>query len=91
MEDTRLTDPGKLNTLLVIMSLAMVWAYACADAAHGAKQIKTKTHGYRYKSWFRIGFDQLRKWLMHEPDKVADIWKRFWPKRLSTLKPLGVV
>ena len=28
MEDTRLTQPVKLNTLLVIITLAMAWAYA---------------------------------------------------------------
>ena len=91
MEDTRLTDPTKLNTLLVIMALAMAWAYACAAASHGAKPIKTKTHGYRYKSWFRIGFDQLRKWLLHQPDKAANVWIRIFPKRLSTRKFRRVV
>ena len=91
LEDTRLTDPKKLNTLLTAMTLAMTWAYACARVSHGNKTIKTKTHGYRYKSWFRIGFDQLRKWLLHKPEKVAEIWNREFPRRLAKQNIAGVV
>jgi len=91
LEDTRLTNPKKLNTLLTAMTLAMAWAYACARESHGNKTVKTKTHGYRYKSWFRIGFDQLRKWLLHRPDKAADIWNKQFPRRLSKQKMPGVV
>ncbi len=36
MEDTRLTQPVKLGTLLVIITLAMAWAYACATAIKGS-------------------------------------------------------
>jgi len=91
MEDTRLSNPKKLNTLLVVMALAMAWAYACATASQGTKPIRTKKHGYRYKSWFRIGFDQLRKWILHKPDKVADIWKNICPKRIAIRKITRVV
>jgi hypothetical protein len=91
MEDTRLTQPVKLNTLLVIITLAMAWAYACATAIKGTKPIKIRAHGYRYKSWFRFGFDQLRKWILHQPERAAEIWKRIWPKRKSTLQTTRVV
>lgn len=91
MEDTRLTQPAKLNTLLVIVTLAMAWAYACATAIMGSKAIKTRAHGYRSKSWFRLGFDQLRKWILHLPEKAAEIWRRIWPKRKCTLETLRVV
>jgi hypothetical protein len=91
MEDTRLTQPVKLNTLLVIITLAMAWAYACATAIMGTKSIKTRAHGYRTKSWFRLGFDQLRKWILHQPERAAEIWRRIWPKRKSTLKTARVV
>ena len=91
MEDTRLTQPAKLNTLLVIITLAMAWAYACATAIKGTKAIKTRAHGYRYKSWFRLGFDQLRKWILHQPERAAEIWRRIWPKRKSTFQTARVV
>jgi hypothetical protein len=91
MEDTRLTQPAKLNTLLVIITLAMSWAYACATAIMGPQPIKTRAHGYRTKSWFRLGFDQLRKWILHQPERAAEIWRRIWPKRKSTLETARVV
>ena len=91
MEDTRLTRPKKLDTLLVIVTLSMTWIYACATAVKGNGAIKTKNHGYRAQSWFRLGFDQLRKWILHQQDHAAGVWKRIWPKRRSTLKFLGVV
>ena len=91
MEDTRLTQPAKLNTLLVIITLAMAWAYACATAIKGTRAIKTRAHGYRYKSWFRLGFDQLRKWILHQPERAAEVWRRIWPKRKSTFQTARVV
>jgi len=79
LEDTHLTQSEKLNTLLVVIALAMAWAYACATTLKGHKGLKKAKHGYRIKSWFRTGFDQLRKWLLHQPKKAADVWKRLWP------------
>ncbi len=91
MEDTRLTQPGKLGTLLVIITLAMAWAYACATAIMGKKPIRLRAHGYRAKSWFRLGFDQLRKWLFHQPERAAEIWIQIWPKRKPAIKSRRVV
>jgi hypothetical protein len=91
MEDTRLTQPAKLDTLLVIITLAMAWAYACATAIMGKKPIKLRAHGYRAKSWFRLGFDQLRKWILHQPDSAAQVWRRIWPRPRTILKSARVV
>jgi hypothetical protein len=91
MEDTRLTDPAKLNSLLVVITLAMAWAYACATLLKGTKTISKGRHGYRLKSWFRCGFDQLRKWILHQPEKAIQAWQRAWPKRKFTIKSIRVV
>jgi hypothetical protein len=91
MEDTRLTQPRKLDTLLVIITLAMAWAYACATAVKGTTTIKLRGHGYRAKSWFRLGFDQLRRWILNQPQRAAEVWKRIWPRRKSTLNFSRVV
>ncbi len=91
MEDTHLTQTGKLGTLLVIITLAMAWAYACARAIMGKKPIRLRAHGYRTKSWFRLGFDQLRKWLFHQPERAAEIWIQIWPKRKPAIKSRRVV
>ncbi len=91
MEDTRITDPAKLNTLLIIISLAMAWAHVTAATAQAGAAIKKRTHGYRYKSWFRLGFDLLRNWILHQPDKAAHTWTRTWPKRRLNPKTSRVV
>ncbi len=91
MEDTRLSQPAKLNTLLFIITVSIAWSYACATAVKAKGSIKTLTHGYRYKSWFRLGFDQLRKWILYQPERAAEIWKRIWPKRKVTLQNARVV
>ena len=49
------------------------------------------SYGYREKSWFRTGLDQLRRWIIHQPEKAAQVWMKLWPKRKSTLKMIGVV
>jgi hypothetical protein len=60
LEDTRITDPGKLATLLGILALAISWAYRCATRTMGHRAIARKVHGRREKSWFRVGLDALR-------------------------------
>ena len=84
MEDTRLTQPAKLSSLLVVITLAMVWAYACAIDIKGRNPIRTRAHGYQYKSWFRLGFDHLRKWILHQPDKAALVWANAWARHPGT-------
>ena len=85
IEDTRFTQPVNLNTRLVIITLAMAWADACATAIKGTKSIKTRAHGCRYKSWFHFGFDQFRKRILHHPETAAETWRRIWSKRNTTL------
>ena len=60
LEDTRLTNPDKLATLLGILAIAISWAYRCATQTMGRRTILRKTHGRREKSWFRVGLDALR-------------------------------
>ena len=69
IEDTHITNPDKLATLLVIVALAMTWAYRCASRAMGRQGILKKAHKRRVKSWFRIGFDMLRRWILYDTEK----------------------
>ncbi len=87
--DTRLKQPSKRNTPLVIITLAMAWAHACATAINGTPSIKTRTHGDRYNSW--LGFDQLGQWLPRRLERAAEIWRRIWPRREHTLETARVV
>lgn len=87
LEDTRITDPKKLDTLLVIVALAMLWAYRCATRHMGVKAIPRKAHGRRQQSWFRLGFDRLRNWLIYDPSSAISAWLQTAPKmRLLPLK-----
>lgn len=65
LEDTRMTDPNKLSTLLAIVAIALAWACRAASHLKGRSSIPTKAHGYRQKSWFRLGCDTLRRWICY--------------------------
>ena len=43
IEDTHITDPAKLATLLAVVALAMTWAYRCASQAMGRKSNPEKS------------------------------------------------
>jgi len=91
IEDTRITNLEKLDLWLAIIALTMSWTYRCATQTMGLSAIRKKAHGYREKSWFRTGLDQLRRWIIHQPEKAAQVWIKLWPRRKSTLKISGVV
>jgi hypothetical protein len=81
IEDTHITDPDKLATLLVLVALAVTWAYRCATRVTGRRAIRRKGHGRREKSWFRTGLDALRNWIIHHPDYALDAWTKSCPRR----------
>lgn len=85
IEDTHITDTGKLATLLVVVALAVTWAYRCATRTLGRKAIPRKTHGRREKSWFRIGLDALRNWIIHKPECAVQAWTKTCPRIPITL------
>ena len=60
LEDTRLTDPAKLATLIRILAMAISWAYRCATQTMGHRDIARKAHGRREKSWFRLDQPALK-------------------------------
>lgn len=81
IEDTHIIDPQKLDTLLVVIALAVTWAYRCATRSMGRKAIPKKAHGRRQKSWFRKGLDTLRNWILHQPEQAIKAWTATCPKR----------
>lgn len=91
MEDTHLTDLEKLSLLTAIVTLAMVWSYACARRKMGRRGIAKGPHGYLRKSWFRTGFDLLRNWILHSQDKAAEVWTTLWPNAKKPLQFVRVV
>ncbi|WP_300588421.1 transposase, partial [Marivita sp.] len=83
IEDTHITDPDKLATLLVLVlvALAVTWAYRCATRVMGRGAIRRKGHGRREKSWFRTGLDALRNWIIHHPGHALEAWTNKCPRR----------
>jgi hypothetical protein len=43
------------------------------------------------KSWFRVGFDSLRQWIIHYPDKAAAVWNDRWKSLKQNQIPNRVV
>lgn len=81
LEDTRITDPGKLASLLGILTLAFGWTYRCATQTMGRCSIRRKAHGRREKSWFRIGLDALRTSLHGNGQLALSAWTNIEPKQ----------
>ena len=82
LEDTRLTDPRKLDLLMGLVALAIAWAARAARDLLGTRWPRRKSHGYLGKSWFRTGFDQIRHLLRSDQLKAIEPWLRI------ALKPI---
>ena len=76
LEDTRLTSADKLGLLLAVVALAVAWVCRTATDLMGKSTPKRKKHGYYAKSWFRIGFDELRRRLRTKPDIAIASWAK---------------
>lgn len=61
LEATHITDPMKLETLLVLMAVAATLAAKAGHTAHRARPIPVKKHGRRAVSIFALGLGVLRK------------------------------
>jgi Transposase DDE domain len=74
LEDTHLTDPAKLDTLMAIVAIATAWASSTAATLTGTKPLPRKKHGYYAKSFFRTGFDHIRNLLRSQPPDPIPTW-----------------
>ena len=76
LEDTRLSDPRKLDLLMGLVALALALAARAARDLLGTRWPKRKAHGYLEKSWFRTGFDRIRNLLRSNPMEAIQPWCR---------------
>ena len=74
IEDTRITDAAKLGLMIAVVGLAVAWVCRTASTHMGRQAPQRKAHGYLAKSWFRIGFDELRRRLRTQPERAINIW-----------------
>lgn len=70
LEDTHMSDPGKLSVLMAVVSLAIACAQLAARKVQGRIGIKRGARGYRRKSTFRTGFDALRAWIQAQSEEL---------------------
>lgn len=68
LEDTRMKLSKRLSLLIGISAIALAMACHTASKLMGSKYPARKKHGYCSKSWFRTGFDELRRRLRTDDD-----------------------
>jgi DDE family transposase len=61
LEDTHMTDPRKLTTLMAVLTISFCLAYKTGIWASRLKPIRSKAHGRRQRSIFSLGLNALRK------------------------------
>lgn len=60
LEDTHVTDIHKLSRLLILVAIAVWWAFQTGLWQHQLKPIPLKAHGRKAHSIFRLGLDHLQ-------------------------------
>ena len=77
-EATHLKHLERINTLLVVVTLAFLWALKVGAFVHRQlKPVRLKSHGRKQKSLFRIGLDHLRHLLANSVTKKPDLERCF--------------
>lgn len=84
LEDTRMKLAKRLSLLIGISAIALAMACRTASKLMGSKYPARKNHGYLLKSWFRTGFDELRRRLRANEDTPILGSKLAIKKRLRT-------
>ena len=91
LEDTHINDLDKIDTLISLLTIALVWAHKVGERLHNeVRPIKRKKHGYRAQSVFRYGLDYLINVLFFIHLKLEKfmwclevLWRSIDPKRRS--------
>jgi hypothetical protein len=74
-EETHLTDPGRIEKLVALLTVAFTWAYLVGDwLDRDVQPIRVKSHGRRAKSLFRYGLDHLRSVLLNMTAKIDEFF-----------------
>jgi len=100
LESTHMTDPKRLEKLMVFLAIAFSWAHIVGEWHHEVEPIKIKKHGRPTQSLFRCGLDYLRGCLFHEQESarqyafhqaLESLFKRLgWsPQNRSFSPPMG--
>lgn len=73
LEDTHLTNLGRVSTMLQMVSIAYIWALQTGEWCSHHEPIRLKTHGRKEISIFRKGLNWLRKILYNIQEFQEDL------------------
>ena len=88
-ESTHITDDLRLDTLMQVMSIAFCLAYQVGEIIALSQPPVIKKHGYRQKSIFRIGRDEITMILqniMIQLDRWIDLILKVFAENLIEVK-----
>ena len=74
LEDTRLTQTTRLDSLIIMLAVAFAWAHLLGEWVYQQRPLKAKTHGYLPLSFFKRGLSYLRTAILapaHQPAKIS--------------------
>jgi hypothetical protein len=93
LEDTHITDPDKLSTLLAVLALTVTLCVKTGVAAARLRPIPIKKHGRRAWSLFALGVGVLRKITVSaKPAQIIAFLQQLLSSKLpvNELKSIGV-
>ena len=73
LEETHLTKPKRIQLLMGVLSLTLLWGLLVGIEAHQHKPITVKKHGRKALSFVRLGLDHLQDAITN----IDDQWKEF--------------
>jgi len=86
-EDTRITDPHRIQKWVAVLAIAFAWAYRVGEWRHEHQcRIKVKKHRRMAMSWFRYGLDFIREILF--AGKFCGVRYRQCLRQLRQARPL---
>jgi hypothetical protein len=71
LESTRLSTTDKLDSLIIMLSIAFAWAQLMGEWVYQHRPLKLKNHGYLPVSFFKRGLAYLTTAILATPDKPA--------------------
>lgn len=73
LEETHLTKPKRLQLLMGVLALTLLWGLLVGLDVEAKKPIVLKKHGRKTISWVRLGLDHLQEAILN----IDDQWKAF--------------
>lgn len=80
LEDTRVANYDRLETLISVMMIAFTISYEVGDDYEDLHPQKLKKHGYKAVSTYKIGINLIKNWLFNCAINFVRIMKKILMK-----------